>query len=138
MSDQQKDGQQDRSWMIAEVSVVPGVRDVVVFSVDGLLLAGSPGLGRDRAERLAATCSGLQSLGRALGQEFGTGDGLVRHQMIEFDGGFLFLRSADGAHLAVVADPVVDPRQVARAMQAQVLKIGAANLSSPARREPIL
>jgi len=135
MSDPQNNGQHDRGWMIAEVSVVPGVRDVVVFSVDGLLLAGSAGLGRDRAERLAATCSGLQSLGRALGQEFGTGAGLVRHQMIEFDGGFLFLRSADGAHLAVVADPVVDPRQVARAMQAQVLKIGAANLSSPARED---
>ncbi|MBT0770636.1 roadblock/LC7 domain-containing protein [Kineosporia sp. J2-2] len=135
MSDPQKNRQNDRGWMIAEVSVVPGVRDVVVFSVDGLLLAGSAGLGRDRAERLAATCSGLQSLGRALGAEFGTGDGAVRHQMIEFEGGFLFLRSADGAHLAVVADPVVDPRAVARAMQAQVLKIGAENLSSPARQD---
>ena len=135
MSEAQNYGRQDRGWMITEVTVVPGVREVVVFSVDGLLLAASAGLGRDRAERLAATCSGLQSLGRALGQEFGAGDGLVRHQMIEFDGGFLFLRSADGAHLAVVADPVVDPRQVARAMQAQVLKIGAANLSSPARAE---
>jgi predicted regulator of Ras-like GTPase activity (Roadblock/LC7/MglB family) len=126
---------EQRGWMVAEVAVVPGVREVIVFSVDGLLLASSEGLGRDSADRLAASCSGLQSLGRSLGREFGEDGGSVHQQMVEFNGGFLFMRSANGAHLAVVTGPVVDPKQVARQMQAQVIKIGAANLSSPARQE---
>ncbi|OON77998.1 roadblock/LC7 domain-containing protein [Streptomyces tsukubensis] len=123
-----------RAWMIAEVSAVPGVRHVIVFSSDGLLLAKSEGLDRDTADRLSANCSGLQSLGRALGREFGDEHGAVHQQMAEFNGGFLFMRSACGAHLAAVTGPVVDPKQVARQMQAQVLKIGATHLSSPPRQ----
>ncbi|MCF3965376.1 roadblock/LC7 domain-containing protein [Streptomyces fuscigenes] len=125
---------EQRSWMIAEVAAVPGVRQVIVFSADGLLLTSSEGMDRDAADRLAANCSGLLSLGRSLGREFGSDGGLVHQQMVEFNGGFLFMRSAHGAHLAVVTGPVVDPKLVARQMQAQVMKIGAANLSSPPRQ----
>lgn len=35
----------------------------------------------------------------------------------------------------MITGPVVDPKLVARQMQAQILKIGAANLISPARLE---
>ncbi|QHY98274.1 Roadblock/LC7 domain protein [Streptomyces sp. S4.7] len=126
-----------RGWMIADVAVVPGVERVIVFSADGLLLASSDGMDRDAAERLSASCSGLQSLGRSLGREFGTDGGAVHQQMVEFNGGFLFMRSANGAHLAVVTGPVVDPKLVARQMQAQVMKIGAGNLSSPPRQDPV-
>ena len=55
---------EQRAWMIADVAAVPGVRQVIVFSADGLLLASSEGMDRDSADRLAANCSGLQSLGR--------------------------------------------------------------------------
>lgn len=123
-----------RSWMIAEVTNVPGVEKVVVFSSDGLLLACSEGMERDSADRLSANCSGLLSLGRSLGREFGQDGGSVHQQMVEFNGGFLFMRSAKGAHLAVVTGPVVDPKLVARQMQAQVMRIGAGNLSSPPRQ----
>ncbi|GAB2830381.1 roadblock/LC7 domain-containing protein [Streptomyces chlorus] len=123
-----------RGWMISEVAAVPGVRLAIVFSSDGLLLANSEGMDRDSADRLSATCSGLQSLGRGLGREFGEDGGAVHQQMVEFNGGFLFMRSANGAHLAVVTGPVVDPKLVARQMQAQVMKIGARNLSSPPRQ----
>jgi predicted regulator of Ras-like GTPase activity (Roadblock/LC7/MglB family) len=124
-----------RAWMIAEVAVVPGVREVIVFSGDGLLLASSAGMSRDSADRLSASCSGLQALARSLGREFGEDGGTVHQQMVEFNGGFLFMRSSKGAHLAVVTGPVVDPKLVARQMQAQVMKIGAENLISPARLE---
>jgi predicted regulator of Ras-like GTPase activity (Roadblock/LC7/MglB family) len=126
---------ESRAWMIAEVALVPGVQKVIVFSGDGLLLASSEGMDRDSADRLSASCSGLQALGRSLGREFGEDGGTVHQQMVEFNGGFLFMRSSKGAHLAVVTGPVVDPKQVARQMQAQIIKIGAANLISPARLE---
>jgi predicted regulator of Ras-like GTPase activity (Roadblock/LC7/MglB family) len=124
---------EQRGWMIADVAALPGVRQVIVFSSDGLLLASSEGIDRDTADRLAANCSGLQSLGRSLGREFGDDGGAVHQQMVEFSGGFLFMRSAHGAHLAVVTGPIVDPKLVAGQMQAQVMKIGARNLSSPPR-----
>jgi predicted regulator of Ras-like GTPase activity (Roadblock/LC7/MglB family) len=122
------------AWMIADVAGLPGVKHAIVYSSDGLLLVRSEQLDKDSADRLAASCSGLQSLGRS-GREYGENGGAVRQQMLEFDGGFLFLRSAQGAHLAVVAGPVVDPKLVGSQMQAQVMKIGAANLSSPPRQE---
>ncbi|KPC90163.1 RarB, partial [Streptomyces sp. NRRL F-6602] len=75
-------------------------------------------------------------LGRQRALPGGLEGGAVHQQMVEFEGGFLFMRSAGGAHLAVLTGPVVDPKQVARQMQAQVLKIGAGNLSSPPRQEP--
>ncbi|MFE7754547.1 roadblock/LC7 domain-containing protein [Streptomyces sp. NPDC057429] len=123
-----------RGWMITEVATVPGVRLAIVFSSGGLLLANSEGVDRDSADRLSASCLGLQSLGRGLGREFGEDGGAVHQQMVEFDGGFLFMRSANGTHLAVVTGPVIDPRLVARQMQVQVLKIGARNLSGPPRQ----
>lgn len=130
------DNPEQRGWMIADVTTVPGVRQVIVFSADGLLLACSEGMDRDSADRLSANCSGLLSLGRSLGREFGEDGGAIHQQMVEFNGGFLFMRSAGGAHLAVVTGPVVDPKLVARQMQGQVIKIGATNLSSPPRQGP--
>jgi hypothetical protein len=54
--------------------------------------------------------------------------------MVEFDGGFLFVRGAgDGSRLAVVTEPVIDPALVAQQMQAQVLVIGERTLSTPTR-----
>ena len=58
--------------------------------------------------------------------------------MVEFDGfgGYLFVRGAgDGSHLAVVTDHGVDPALIAQQMQAQVLKIGESNFSTPQRND---
>jgi predicted regulator of Ras-like GTPase activity (Roadblock/LC7/MglB family) len=125
---------QDQDWMIDEVVWVPGVRHVVVLSSDGLFKARSASTPRDVADRLSAACSGLQSLAQSVGREFGDGTRAVRELMVGFEGGFLFARSAGtGSHLVVITDPVVDPRLIAQQMQAQVIKIGARNFSTPAR-----
>lgn len=127
--------QQDQDWMIDEVVWVPGVRHVVVLSSDGLLKARSAGTPRDVADRLSAACSGLQSLSQSVGREFGAGTKAVRELMVGFDGGYLFARSAGtGTHLVVITEPVVDPRLIAQQMQAQVIKLGERNFSTPARR----
>ncbi len=123
-----------RDWMVADVASVSGVRHVVVLSTDGLLMARSEGTGRDSADRLAAACSGLQSLAKGLGREFGTGSKAVIQQMVEFDGGFLFMVAAgQGSYLAVVTDVAVDPQLIAQQMRIQVNRIGS-HLSSPPRQ----
>lgn len=124
-----------QSWMLDEVSWVKGVRHAIVATSDGLVQARSAGTAKDVADRVAAACAGLHSLGRSIGQEFGTGSRAVQHVMVGFDGGFLFVRRAgDGSHLAVVTNAAVDPALIGQQMQAQVLKLGEASFSTPARR----
>jgi len=126
----------DLNWMLAEVVGVPYVRHAVVFSSDGMEVARSEGTSEEAVERLSAAGAGLQSLGQSVGQEFGSGSKALLHLMVEFDGGFLFLRrAADGSHLAVVTDTAVDPALIAHQMQAQAKKIGEQSLASPARRD---
>lgn len=122
------------NWMIDEVSWVQGVRHVVVATSDGLVTARSEATSEDIADRLAAACAGLHSLGRSVGKEFGSGSRDVQQVMVGFDGGFLFVRRAgDGSHLAVVTEQVVDPALIGQQMQAQIVKIGQRNLATPPR-----
>ncbi|MCZ9336862.1 roadblock/LC7 domain-containing protein, partial [Streptomyces sp. TRM76130] len=82
----------------------PGTRHALVLSRDGLKLCWSDHLTLDRADQLAAICSGIQALAQGASVEFGDGTGGVRHSMTEFHGGLLFIVEAgEGAHLAVVA-----------------------------------
>jgi hypothetical protein len=123
------------NWMIDDVTWVQGVRHVVVATSDGLVTARSDGTSEDVADRMAAACAGLHSLGRSVGKEFGTASRAVHQVMVGFDGGYLFVRRAgDGSHLAVVTEQVVDPGLIGQQMQAQVVKIGDRNLATPPRR----
>lgn len=128
----------DQGWMLDEVTGVKGVRHAVVLTADGLVKARSADTSREAAERLAAACAGLKSIGQSLARQFGAVGTASRQVMVEFDGygGYLFVRGAgDGSHLAVVTEQAVDPAVIAQQMQAQVLKIGTANLGTPARTE---
>ncbi|MDO8142960.1 MULTISPECIES: roadblock/LC7 domain-containing protein [Isoptericola] len=112
------------SWMLDLVSGVRGVRHAVVLSSDGLVKVRTDVTDPDTADKVAAACAGLVALGLSMGREFGEGDRL-RQVVVEFGGGFLFVRGAgDGSRLAVVTDAGVDPGLVAQQMQAQVLMIG--------------
>lgn len=123
----------DNSWMLELIRTVRGVRHVVVLTADGLLKVRTDHTPTDVADKLAAACAGLSALGQGISKEFGTGAG-PRQVMVEFDGGYLFVRGAgDGSRLAVVTEPVIDPALVAQQMQAQVLAIGERTLATPTR-----
>jgi predicted regulator of Ras-like GTPase activity (Roadblock/LC7/MglB family) len=123
----------DGSWMLELIRSVRGVRHVVVLSADGLLKVRTDHTPQDTADKLSAACAGLTSLGHGISREFGSGAS-PRQVMVEFDGGFLFVRGAgDGSRLAVVTESMIDPGLIAQQMQAQVLLIGERTLSTPHR-----
>ncbi|WP_197318752.1 roadblock/LC7 domain-containing protein [Saccharomonospora sp. NB11] len=123
----------DNSWMLEQIRSVRGVRHAIVLTSDGLLKVKTEQTATDLADKLAAACAGLTSLGRGVGDEFGSG-GDPKQVMVEFDGGFLFVRGAgDGSRLAVVTESVIDPGLIAQQMQLQVLQIGERTLSTPTR-----
>ncbi|GHJ38765.1 roadblock/LC7 domain-containing protein [Streptomyces sp. TS71-3] len=122
-------------WMLKELADgVPGVRQVVVLSADGLRIArfgGEP----DAADRIAAACAGLQSLAAAVGTEFPDHDGRMRMVLIEISGGFFYLMAAGtGAYLAVLADETVEAGLISNRMRDLVVRIGA-HLTSPPRHD---
>ncbi len=124
----------DSSWMLELIRTVRGVKHVVVLSADGLLKVRTEHTPADIADKLAAACAGLASLGHGISKEFGSTGTVPRQVMVEFDGGFLFVRGAgDGSRLAVVTETAIDPALIAQQMRAQVMLIGERTLSTPTR-----
>ena len=120
------------SWMLDLVSGVKGVLHVVVLTSDGLLKVRTDHTPLDVADKVAAACAGLVALGLGMSREFGRSEA-IRQIVVEFDGGFLFVRGAgDGSRLAVITETTVDPGLVAQQMQAQVLMIGERTLATDA------
>lgn len=119
-------------WLLDRfVDRTPGVAHGVVVSADGLHLAGSAGLPRERGEQLAAVVSGLASL--TVGASMILGAGQVQQTLVEMADGFLLVMSvADGAHLAVLAAGDSDLGQVGYEMALLVERVGA--VLSPAAR----
>ena len=121
---------QNLNWLIGNfVTRVPGVRDAVVVSSDGLLMALSPGIDRTGADQLAAIASGLTSLTRGAARCFG--GGRVNQVIVELDNAFLFVTSiSDGSALAVIAAATADVGLIGYEMTLLVER--AANVLSPA------
>jgi len=127
----------DLGWMLTDIVTVPEVQHAVVVSNDGLEIGRSERIAREDAERLAAACSGLQSLARGVAQGFGGRHSSTRQIIIEYGGGYLFVVAAGaGSHLAVVTSEAVDAGLVAYQMQVLVERIGA-HLTSPPRVEQV-
>jgi predicted regulator of Ras-like GTPase activity (Roadblock/LC7/MglB family) len=114
------------SWLLHNLlDQTPGARHALVLSRDGLKLCWSEHLTLDRADQLAAICSGIQALAQGASMEFGDGTGGVRQSMTEFHGGLLFIVEAGkGAHLAVVAREDADPGVIGHQMTELVEQIG--------------
>jgi predicted regulator of Ras-like GTPase activity (Roadblock/LC7/MglB family) len=91
-------------WLLDDfVRTVPGTRNTLVVSADGLLMAMSAGLSREDGDHLAAIVSSIASLAKGAALQLRGGD--VRQAIIEMNGGFLFLMNvSNGAVLAVVAE----------------------------------
>jgi uncharacterized protein len=111
-------------WLATQfVRTVPGVAHAVIVSVDGLLLAHSDGLPRDRAEQLSAVASGLVSLTQGAAKCFEAG--AVQQTVVEMDRGYLFLTSiSDGSCMAVLAAPGCDIGLVGYEMTVLVTQVG--------------
>lgn len=109
----------------------PGAAHAVVVSADGLYLASTRGLPRDRAEQLSAVVSGLASL--TVGASMILEAGSVQQTLVEMSDGYLLVMAVrDGAHLAVLASAGCDLGQVGYDMALLVDRVGAA--LSPAAR----
>ncbi|HEY8451910.1 MAG: roadblock/LC7 domain-containing protein [Micromonosporaceae bacterium] len=127
--------QQDMSWLLANfVDETPGVAHAIAVSSDGLLLAASRDLPRDRADQLAAVTSGLVSLTQGAARLLEAGN--VLQNVVEMDGGFLFLMSiSDGSALAALAARNCDVGQVGYEMALLVERVG--NALSPVPRAAV-
>lgn len=103
---------------------VPGVRDAIVVSADGLLMAMSNGLSRDSADRFAAAASGLIGLAHGAASPFG--GGRVTEVIIEMEHGFIFVTGiGDGSSMAVMADGNCDVGLVGYEMARLVERCGS-------------
>jgi predicted regulator of Ras-like GTPase activity (Roadblock/LC7/MglB family) len=124
----------DMGWLLSNFAdSVAGIAHVVAVSADGLLLASSRDLPRDRADQLAAITSGVVSLTDGASRMFDAG--AVQQTIIEMDSGYLFLMSiSDGSSMAVLAARSCDVGQVGYEMALLVERIGAALV--PAPRDP--
>lgn len=126
------------TWLLQNLlDCTPGTRHALVLSRDGLKLCWTEHLTLDRADQLAAICSGIQALAQGASVEFGDGTGGVRHSMTEFHGGLLFIVEAgEGAHLAVVAVEDADPGVVGHQMTEMVEQIGEHLRAEPRHAAP--
>jgi hypothetical protein len=126
---------QDMSWLLANFAEeTPGVAHAIAVSADGLLLASSRDLPRDRADQLAAITSGLVSLTQGAAGLLEAGG--VLQNVVEMDGGFLFLMSiSDGSALAALAARNCDVGQVGYEMALLVERVG--NALSPVPRAAV-
>src|ERR1700756_668925 len=81
------------SWLLDNlVNQVAQVRQAVVLSRDGLVVAASRDLTQEDGEHLSALAAGVQSLARGAGRHFQGGE--VRQTIIEMEQAFLFVIAA--------------------------------------------
>jgi uncharacterized protein len=127
--------QQSLGWLVsAFTQEVPGVTHAVLVSSDGLMVAASDGLPRDRADQMSALTAGLSSLTVGAAHLFSAGR--VVQSVIEMEGGFMLLMSVgDGSHLAVLASQKCDIGLVGYEMTLLVQRVGRM-VDTPARTLP--
>jgi predicted regulator of Ras-like GTPase activity (Roadblock/LC7/MglB family) len=91
-------------WLLDDlVQRVEEVRQAVLLSRDGLVMAASGNLTRADSEFLAALSSGFHSLANGAREHFGSRQ--VRQTMVELDGLLFFVMPAgNGSCLAVLSD----------------------------------
>jgi predicted regulator of Ras-like GTPase activity (Roadblock/LC7/MglB family) len=125
----------DLGWLLTNFTEeVHGVAHTIAVSSDGLLLAHSRDLPRDRGDQLAAITAGLVSLTQGAAGLLEAG--AVLQNVVEMDGGFLFLMSmGDGAALATLAARNCDVGQVGYEMALLVERVG--NALMPAARAAV-
>jgi hypothetical protein len=127
----------DLDWLLTSFTdETAGVSHAIAVSADGLQLAASRDLPRDRADQLAAIAAGLVSLTQGAAGLLEAGS--VVQNVVEMDGGFLFLMSMnDGAALAALAARECDVGQVGYAMTVLVERVGTVLAPHPRSHDRI-
>ena len=112
------------NWLVSNfVDRVPGTTDAIVVSADGLLMAKSPGVDRDTADRFAAVASGL--IGLAYGAAGRFGGGAVNEVIVEMEHCFMFVTGiSEGSSLAVITASECDVGLVGYEMSVLVDRVG--------------
>jgi predicted regulator of Ras-like GTPase activity (Roadblock/LC7/MglB family) len=123
--------QGELDWLLTTmVEKVDHVRQAIILSADGLVLATSPEITKDEADHLAALAAGMQSLARGASQQLSGGE--VRQTVIEMDQALLFIAAAgSGTCLAVVADVEADAGLIAYEMTVLVKRVGKHMVANP-------
>lgn len=118
------DTESSLGWLVSAFTrEVPGAAHAVLVSADGLMVAASDGLPRDRADQLSAMAAGLSSLTAGAAHLFTAGR--VVQSVIEMERGFMLLMSVgDGSHLAVLAAHGCDIGLVGYEMTLLVDRVG--------------
>jgi predicted regulator of Ras-like GTPase activity (Roadblock/LC7/MglB family) len=118
-------------WLLDNlVSRVANVRQALVLSRDGLVVAKSRGMNREEADHLSALAAGVYSLARGTGQQVGGGQ--VRQAIIEMETAFLFVMAAGrGTCLAVLATSGANLSVMAYEMAMLVRRMGAHLTAAP-------
>jgi predicted regulator of Ras-like GTPase activity (Roadblock/LC7/MglB family) len=121
-------------WLVSNFArEVPGVTHAILVSVDGLLIAASERLPKERADQLAAVSSGLASLANGAAQLLDGGQ--VLQSVVEMQNGYLLLMQVgDGSHLATLAATSCDIGQIGYEMAVLVERVG--NVVQSTRRAP--
>src|SRR5712691_4543219 len=121
---QTKSSGEQLGWLLDNlVSQVANVRQALVLSRDGLVVAASQNMSREDGDHLSALAAGVQSLARGAGQHFAGGE--VRQTIIEMDSAFLFVMAAgQGTCLAVVGSADADVGVMAYEMAMLVRRMG--------------
>ena len=119
-------------WLLNDfIRDTPGVRNALVVSGDGLLLAASGNVDAVLGDQLSAAISGLVSLSRGAAQLLNLVP--VRQTIIEMTGGYLFATSiSQGSTLAVVTHQDCDMGMVGYEMTMLASRVG--HILTPAPR----
>jgi len=122
------------NWLLGRLcETVPGIRQAVVVSSDGLALAKSEGVDRETAERLAAVSSGM--IGLAYGSAGRFGAGPVSNVIVEMQRGWLFVTGIrDGSLICCLTEKDIDMGAIAFEMSIFVQRVGD-SLTADVRQE---
>jgi predicted regulator of Ras-like GTPase activity (Roadblock/LC7/MglB family) len=127
-------------WLLDNlVARVANVRQALLLSRDGLVVARSQNMSREEADNLSALAAGVHSLARGIGKQVGNEE--VRQTIIEMDSAFLFVMAAgQGTCLAVLASADANLGVMAYEMAMLVRRMGVHLTAGPrqADHEPVV
>jgi uncharacterized protein len=128
---QTKTAGEQLGWLLDNlVSRVANVRQALVLSRDGLVVAMSQTMSREDGDHLSAVAAGVHSLARGTGQQVGGGE--VRQTIVEMESAFLFVVAAGpGTCLAVLASADASLGVMAYEMTMLVRRIGRHLTAAP-------